>query len=338
MKLKAIGCILASLLPPCFGFAQSTSFQDGQRARAEWETWFDALANDRRAGAYYWSGQRSLPNPGSCYGPDGQARGDWTIGCMAAQIKLAPLDIRRKAESDYRAGWNSPPSTPEVATPTLPQAQVRPLGVASQNIEVAPSTDRPFMTWSGAGMQNTRPFRIDTPWELSWTSERFFSVYLMNVSDGSTAGVFSGDHSGTTYVPKGGNYYLSVNSFGQWTMAGKSLPEFTSIPSTRHDRIPSDADDEMALVGDIGTHDNLPACDRPGWEKEIGSLIGNGILAGALHLKVLDFIKVRKTSTKSGVEICHATVMTNAGMQYYSYHYTRYENGKIYVLGMPEDP
>jgi hypothetical protein len=36
----------------------------------------------------------------------GQNLGDWTAGCLEAKRILTPSDIRRKAEPEYRAGWN----------------------------------------------------------------------------------------------------------------------------------------------------------------------------------------------------------------------------------------
>jgi hypothetical protein len=84
-----------------------TAFQHGLADREQWETWFKSLLGEYQAGAEYWSGQRSLPKPGSCFGPAGQSLGDWTKGCIAARQRLAPTDIRRKSEPDYRRGWNS---------------------------------------------------------------------------------------------------------------------------------------------------------------------------------------------------------------------------------------
>src|SRR5438128_2986615 len=57
-----------------------------------------------RAGVRGW---RSNSQPGSCYGPAGQNLGDWTAGCLAAKRVLAPSDIPRKAEPEYRAGWRA---------------------------------------------------------------------------------------------------------------------------------------------------------------------------------------------------------------------------------------
>jgi hypothetical protein len=86
---------------------QSLAFRQGLSDRTAWETWLAGLSGAYRAGAEYWSGQRSIPKPGSCYGPTGQSLGDWTNGCVAAQQRLDPTDVRRKAEPDYKLGWNS---------------------------------------------------------------------------------------------------------------------------------------------------------------------------------------------------------------------------------------
>jgi hypothetical protein len=86
-----------------------TAFEQGLADRRQWETWFKSLLGEYKAGAEYWSGHRSLPKPGSCFGPAGQSLGDWSKGCVAAQQRLAPTDIRRRSEPDYRRGWNSYP-------------------------------------------------------------------------------------------------------------------------------------------------------------------------------------------------------------------------------------
>jgi len=85
---------------------QAAAFQDGLRDRLSWERWFVRTAGSFKDGADYWAGQRSLPNPGSCY-PSGHHLGDWTTGCLAAKRLLDPTDVRRKSEPEYRAGWNS---------------------------------------------------------------------------------------------------------------------------------------------------------------------------------------------------------------------------------------
>jgi hypothetical protein len=85
----------------------AAGYQQGAADRGAWEAWFGRLNGAYRDGAEYWASQRSTPNPGSCYGPAGQNLGDWTAGCLAAKRILTPSDFRRKAEPEYRAGWNS---------------------------------------------------------------------------------------------------------------------------------------------------------------------------------------------------------------------------------------
>ena len=85
--------------------ASSRAYEQGLADRRAWEWWFGGLAGAFKDGAEYWAGERSNPQPGSCYGPAGQNLGDWTEGCLAAKRVLSPSDIRRKAEPEYRAGW-----------------------------------------------------------------------------------------------------------------------------------------------------------------------------------------------------------------------------------------
>jgi hypothetical protein len=47
-----------------------------------------------------------MPQPASCFGPNGVSRGDFTLGCEAAKQRLALSDARSRANADYRAGWN----------------------------------------------------------------------------------------------------------------------------------------------------------------------------------------------------------------------------------------
>lgn len=79
------------------------SFTAGQRDRQSWETWFAATTGDYRKGASWWAGQRSLSRHGSCLALNGDERN----GCLAAADRLTPSDVRRRADPDYRHGWNS---------------------------------------------------------------------------------------------------------------------------------------------------------------------------------------------------------------------------------------
>jgi hypothetical protein len=85
----------------------SIEFLQGLGDRLTWKMWFRGLKGEYRDGADYWSGQRSLHHPGSCYDYAGNSLGDITSGCLAAQNRLTPYDHRRQTEPTYRKGWNS---------------------------------------------------------------------------------------------------------------------------------------------------------------------------------------------------------------------------------------
>ena len=106
----------------------SAAYQQGQADRQSWEAWFSSQSGDYRAGAEYWAGQRSLPHPGSCAAVPPSTGADWTAGCFAAQAKLAPSDVRRKTEPEYRLGWNNSPAV--AAAPTTTSAAAPDLGTA----------------------------------------------------------------------------------------------------------------------------------------------------------------------------------------------------------------
>jgi hypothetical protein len=82
---------------------QGSVFQQGLADRTTWENWFAATNGEFHQGAYFWSGQRSLPQPQSC----ASLSGNYAAGCFAAQSRLSVSDARRRSEPEYRAGWNS---------------------------------------------------------------------------------------------------------------------------------------------------------------------------------------------------------------------------------------
>lgn len=73
--------------------------------------------------------------------------------------------------------------------------------------------------FSGNGGKNTRPFSPSGPWEIKWdASGDIFQLYLYS-KDGDMLGVPAnqqGSGKGSSYQPKGGNYYLQVNAIGKW--------------------------------------------------------------------------------------------------------------------------
>jgi hypothetical protein len=82
---------------------------------------------------------------------------------------------------------------------------------------------------SGNGARNLRPFTVRDNWEIRWESKsQFFGVDYMEVNPPADdlmaslpkpGGTQAGPGSGSSYQPKGGTYYLRINSMGDWTVA-----------------------------------------------------------------------------------------------------------------------
>ena len=110
--------LLSSVIGSVYAQGQTLphGFQDGASDRQAWEGWFNSLTGDTRAGAEYWAGQRSQRNPGPCERADALRSDDAITGCVTARQRLSVPDIRRKAEPDYRQGWNSAPDASTVVS------------------------------------------------------------------------------------------------------------------------------------------------------------------------------------------------------------------------------
>ena len=130
--LAGATALATSIITPAMAqsLAVSPAFTQGNADRQGWEVWFNGLAaGPYRDGALFWTGERSKPNPAPCYAQGGRDLGAWSSGCVAAQVRLAPTDARRKSEPDYRLGWNSWSASPAVALnapPTLTPPQAAP--------------------------------------------------------------------------------------------------------------------------------------------------------------------------------------------------------------------
>ena len=91
--------------------SEPSPFQAGAADRRAWESWFASTSADYQAGAEFWAGQRSLKKPAPCDAQSAAADRKidvWIAGCLAAQERLAPTDIRRHSDPEYRRGWNNP--------------------------------------------------------------------------------------------------------------------------------------------------------------------------------------------------------------------------------------
>jgi hypothetical protein len=94
--------------------------------------------------------------------------------------------------------------------------------------KVGDSEDKVLYSWSGNGIQTTRPFKVSGRWELQWKSDgQYFGVYLYSGS-GEMITILAnqqGAGSGSAFYPKLGEYYLSTNAFGAWKIQIVSVPE-----------------------------------------------------------------------------------------------------------------
>ena len=133
MKRIILGFFLVLALPA--PVIAGELFDHGLRDRAGWENWFTGLSGDFKAGAEYWASQRSLPNPGSCFGTF-----EFTQGCNEAKARLTPTDVMRKQTQEYRAGWNAYGFVPMPATLAEDAAPAQ--AIAAQNAKRAAETER----------------------------------------------------------------------------------------------------------------------------------------------------------------------------------------------------
>ena len=85
----------------------------------------------------------------------------------------------------------------------------------------APAQDTIIQTFTGSGIQNTRPFTVQDGWEVQWnTSGDIFQIFVYTAG-GDIVGVAAnqqGPGEGASYQPKGGRYYLQMNAMGTWTV------------------------------------------------------------------------------------------------------------------------
>lgn len=96
--------------PPQGDGEVSASFLQGQADRQGWEAWLRGLRGDYRAGAEYWAAYRGAQGARPCSTAPTSTDYDWTTGCFEARQRLTSFDERRQTDSQYRLGWDNPPS------------------------------------------------------------------------------------------------------------------------------------------------------------------------------------------------------------------------------------
>ena len=84
----------------------TAAYGEGRSARIAYEQWYSGLVEGPyRDGVEYWAAHRSVKPAPACDRPG--APNAWQRGCVTAHERLAPIDLRRKAEKDFWYGWNS---------------------------------------------------------------------------------------------------------------------------------------------------------------------------------------------------------------------------------------
>ena len=127
MRTLLLGTVAAIAVFSVSAQADSDQYNRGYQDGIAWRQWTGGLTGDMHAGAGFWAGERSNPNPGSCF----QGTPDFQAGCRAAKVRLTTPDILRKAQPDYKAGWNAAFAPDVVIVPDPTASATVPGGVLS---------------------------------------------------------------------------------------------------------------------------------------------------------------------------------------------------------------
>ncbi|TVL95961.1 MAG: hypothetical protein CV087_24030, partial [Candidatus Brocadia sp. WS118] len=83
------------------------------------------------------------------------------------------------------------------------------------------SQDTIIKSFSGTGVQNTRPFLVENGWEIQWDAKGDIFQLFLYTSKGELVGVAAnqqGPGKGASFQAKKGHYYLQVNAIDKWTI------------------------------------------------------------------------------------------------------------------------
>jgi hypothetical protein len=87
----------------------TASYRNGEADWRALQSWFATQTGDRRAGADFWAANRSKKGHKSCEEAGKDFAGDaaeFVGGCQEAKQHLDPMDAKRLADPEYRAGFN----------------------------------------------------------------------------------------------------------------------------------------------------------------------------------------------------------------------------------------
>jgi hypothetical protein len=139
----------------------SVSFIAGRNDRMSWDAWLKGQPTAFREGAVVAQLQAGLVIAGSCRGPNGSDRGDFTRGCDTARERLTPAEVRMRNDAEYAAGWNSlgvPPLSGQAQEAEYRGAYFCGRQVAALSVRLFPlSSDRNRRAVFSFGPQPTSP-------------------------------------------------------------------------------------------------------------------------------------------------------------------------------------
>ena len=88
-------------------------------------------------------------------------------------------------------------------------------------------TEQVLQKVSANGQRNLRPFTAKDKWEIQWEAKGTLLTITIFSADGKLSNVAAtqeGPGDGSSYQPKGGEYYLQVSGTGEWTITVVQLP------------------------------------------------------------------------------------------------------------------
>lgn len=211
----------------------------------------------------------------------------------------------------------------------LPLLSILP-GGSSAPIQAA-NDEKVVMKWSGSATMQTRPFHVDGPWELQWSTDKgYFSATLHRTSGpGSKVELLAngmGGGSSSSYRPTGGDFYLEFGAMQRWSARVVSVPA--------PDSIKTDPESEEPLLNVSGDQSGLPPCNGAGASDEIKNLIEHSPLGQTMHISVIHVGAITSRQIKDGMSICSAPLMTNGGEISYDFQFYR-KDGRIFIYGKP---
>jgi hypothetical protein len=108
---------------------QTDAYRQGEADWQSLQAWFEAQTGDRRAGADFWANNRSKVGHKSCQAAADDFSGDkaeFVGGCLEAKQRLDPIDVRRRNEPEYRAGFNNGAKQLPLRADAAPQPETPP--------------------------------------------------------------------------------------------------------------------------------------------------------------------------------------------------------------------